>query len=134
MTRFSTALSLLSIASTATAFNPTGPSFLGIAPGLGAKSATPLFAVRTRSANAQDRPRSAPKWTYADDFDAPVLADPQSGTAVLDGQPLVDDECYMGKDGDAEDCVDFDPPKRENLWTNAADKPRGPRKGLSKLL
>jgi hypothetical protein len=24
----------------------------------------------------------------------------------------LDDECYLGKNGDAEDCVDFDPPAR----------------------
>ena len=127
MAPFSTALALLSIASAATAFSPAAPR-LG-----GAASSTPLFA-RPRSANAHDPPRSPPGWTYADDFDAPVLFDPQSGTAVLDGQPVVDDECYTGKNMEFDDCVDFDPPKRENDWTNAADKPRGPRKGLSKLL
>lgn len=89
----------------------------------------------TRSMNSMDQPRKAPKWAFGDDFDAPVLANPQSGTAVMTSEPLVDDECYMGKDGSATDCVDFDPPaKRENLWTNYMDKPRGERKGLSKLL
>ena len=66
----------------------------------------------TRSANAHDRPRSAPKWAFGDDFDAPVLAYPQSGSAVLESEPIVDDECYMGKDGSAADCVDFDPPAK----------------------
>ena len=88
----------------------------------------------TRSMNAMDQLRNTPGWTVADDFDAPVLANPQYGTTALDHEPIVDDECYMGKEGDATDCVDFDPPKRENEWTNYADKPRGERKGLSKLL
>ncbi|KAL9187167.1 hypothetical protein ACHAXT_010887 [Thalassiosira profunda] len=94
----------------------------------------------TRSANAQDQPRTPPRWTFADDFDAPVPNDPQRGTAVLGREPVVDDECYTGKDGGATECVDFDPPHtfRENDWTNAADAPDprrlGPRKGLSKLL
>ncbi|KAL3799390.1 hypothetical protein ACHAW5_004522 [Stephanodiscus triporus] len=66
----------------------------------------------TRSANAQDRPRSAPKWAFGDDFDSPVLANPKSGTTVLDHEPIVDDECYMGKEGRAADCVDFDPPAK----------------------
>ncbi|KAL7518924.1 hypothetical protein ACHAWX_003732 [Stephanocyclus meneghinianus] len=89
---------------------------------------------RTRSMNAMDRVRSPPKWAFGDDFDAPVLSSPQSGTAVMAEAPVVDDECYMGKDGSAADCVDFDPPKRANLWTNYQDKPRGPPKGLTKLL
>ena len=89
---------------------------------------------KTRSMNAMDRDRSTPKWTVADDFDAPVLANPQYGTAELSSAPIVDDECYMGKDGDFGACADFDPPKRENLWTNYQDKPRGERKGLSRFL
>ncbi|KAL3808307.1 hypothetical protein ACHAXA_001924 [Cyclostephanos tholiformis] len=79
----------------------------------------------TRSANAYDRPRSTPKWTVADDFDAPVPAYPKSGTAVLDREPIVDDECYMGKDGGANECVDFDPaPRRTTRSANAYDRPR----------
>ncbi|KAK1736812.1 hypothetical protein QTG54_012257 [Skeletonema marinoi] len=83
--------------------------------------------------NAQDPSRSAPSWTqarpalatYDDDFDAPVPANPQSGTTVLENQPVVDDECYMGANGDFDDCVDFDPPKQANDWTNVMDTPRG---------
>merc|ERR1712232_1247000 len=60
----------------------------------------PVMLKRTRSANAMDQPRPAPKWAFGDDFDAPVLADPQSGTAVIDKAPVVDDECYMGKNDD----------------------------------
>eukprot|EP00985_Skeletonema_marinoi_P000255 scaffold76_cov88-Skeletonema_marinoi.AAC.1 len=63
--------------------------------------------------------------TYSDDFDAPIPANPQSGTTVLDHEPVVDDECYMGANGDFDDCVDFDPPKQANDWTNVMDTPRG---------
>mmetsp|Transcript_12629 Transcript_12629/g.25218 ORF Transcript_12629/g.25218 Transcript_12629/m.25218 type:complete len:320 (-) Transcript_12629:414-1373(-) len=63
--------------------------------------------------------------TYSDDFDAPIPANPQSGTTVLDHEPVVDDECYMGASGDFDDCVDFDPPKQANDWTNVMDTPRG---------
>ena len=52
------------------------------------------------SKNAQDQTRSVPKWTqrrtmdaYNDDFDAPIPANPQSGTTVLENAPIVDDEC-----------------------------------------
>lgn len=89
---------------------------------------------RTRSMNSMDKTRKPPKWAFGDDFDAPVPANPQYGTAVLTSEPVVDDECYMGKDMSAGGCVDFDPPKRENLWTNYMDKPRGEKKGLSKLI
>lgn len=78
----------------------------------------------TRSFNAMDQPRLAPKWAFGDDFDAPVPANPQSGTYVLDGEPVVDDECYMGKDGQADECVDFDPPRRMSDWDNSMDKIR----------
>lgn len=82
----------------------------------------------TRSANAHDRPRSTPRWTVAEDldFDAPVPAYPMSGTAVLDSLPIVDDECYMGKEGGGSECVDFDPysPRRTTRSANAQDRPR----------
>ena len=82
------------------------------------------------SANAQDQPRTAPSWTKAtsyalDDFDAPTPYNPQSASGELDHDPVVDDECYMGANGDFDDCVDFDPPKQANLWTNVLDTPRG---------
>ena len=41
-----------------------------------------------------------------DDFDAPILADPKSAKD-LDHEILVDDECYLGKYGQYDDCVDF---------------------------
>lgn len=44
------------------------------------------------------------------DFDAPVPYSPASASGPLENEPIVDDECYMGKDGDAGVCVDFDPP------------------------
>lgn len=46
-----------------------------------------------------------------DDFDAPSLANPVMSGKVgkLDHDPIVDDECYLGKDNQFDDCVDFDP-------------------------
>jgi hypothetical protein len=45
---------------------------------------------------------------YSDDFDAPVLANPQSASSPLDHEiKVVDDECYLGKYGQYSDCVDF---------------------------
>jgi hypothetical protein len=125
MTRFIGICTLLAITNTA-AFSPAPQT----------PHTTALFATarKTRSMNAMDSDRAIPKWAVGDDFDAPVLANPQYGTAVLSSAPIVDDECYMGKDGDFGACADFDPPKRENLWTNYQDKPRGERKGLSRFL
>ena len=40
------------------------------------------------------------------DFDAPVPYNPQSAKPLAN-TPIVDDECYMGKDGNAGVCVDF---------------------------
>ena len=40
------------------------------------------------------------------DFDAPVPFNPQSASPLAN-TPVVDDECYMGKDGNAGVCVDF---------------------------
>eukprot|EP00985_Skeletonema_marinoi_P019616 scaffold11332_cov119-Skeletonema_marinoi.AAC.1 len=65
-----------------------------------------------RGQKARDLPGWAKKSSYNDDFDAPVPANPQSGTTVLENEPVVDDECYMGAKGDFDDCVDFDPPKQ----------------------
>lgn len=44
-----------------------------------------------------------------DDFDAPILADPVMSGKVgkLDHDPVVDDECYLGKNNAFDDCVDF---------------------------
>lgn len=44
-----------------------------------------------------------------DDFDAPILADPVMSGKVgkLDHDPIVDDECYLGKDNSFDECVDF---------------------------
>ncbi|KAL7428531.1 hypothetical protein ACHAXM_001346 [Skeletonema potamos] len=116
MARFLTALALLPTA--ALAFCPTQTSLRVGYTELGAQ-------------NAQDQARSAPKWTqkrrvYNDDFDAPVLADPQSGTTVLESAPVVDDECYMGANGQLDECADFDPPlKKANRSTNVMDTPKG---------
>mmetsp|Transcript_20758 Transcript_20758/g.30895 ORF Transcript_20758/g.30895 Transcript_20758/m.30895 type:complete len:207 (+) Transcript_20758:516-1136(+) len=108
MARFSIALALLPAA--ALAFSTTTTTSL---------RTTTTTSLSASSQNAQDPSRSAPSWTqarstatYNDDFDAPILANPQSGTTVLENQPVVDDECYMGANLDAEDCVDFDPPKQ----------------------
>mmetsp|Transcript_16192 Transcript_16192/g.32574 ORF Transcript_16192/g.32574 Transcript_16192/m.32574 type:complete len:136 (-) Transcript_16192:151-558(-) len=48
------------------------------------------------------------------DFDAPVINNPVlSGKALTrkagDHDPIVDDECYLGKYGQYDDCVDYDP-------------------------
>ena len=43
------------------------------------------------------------------DFDAPVLNNPQSSSGPLKKEPIVDDECYMGKEGQLDECADFDP-------------------------
>ncbi|KAL7492688.1 hypothetical protein ACHAWT_001791 [Skeletonema menzelii] len=47
------------------------------------------------------------------DFDAPVLKNPvmkSDAPTVLDHDiEVVDDECYLGKYGQYEECVDFDP-------------------------
>ena len=40
-----------------------------------------------------------------DDFNGLQKTTPASTTTMMD-----DDECYLGKDGTADDCVDFDPP------------------------
>ena len=42
------------------------------------------------------------------DFDAPVPYNPQSASPLAN-TPIVDDECYMGKEGQLDDCADFDP-------------------------
>ena len=105
MARFSTtALALLAAATPAAlAFCTTG-------------SKSSIITNLKMSANAQDQPRTAPSWTKAtsyalDDFDAPTPYNPQSASGELTHDPVVDDECYMGANGDFDDCVDFDPPK-----------------------
>jgi hypothetical protein len=39
------------------------------------------------------------------------LGKPKSDLDLSDLESM-DDECYMGKNGDLDDCVDFDPPKK----------------------
>jgi hypothetical protein len=64
----------------------------------------------TRSVNAHDQPRQLPRWAYGDDNDAPTTTSTAPtinwGNAQL---PIVDEDCYLGKDSSAEECVDFDP-------------------------
>mmetsp|Transcript_48800 Transcript_48800/g.72504 ORF Transcript_48800/g.72504 Transcript_48800/m.72504 type:complete len:87 (+) Transcript_48800:277-537(+) len=50
------------------------------------------------------------------DFDAPMyskeaanLSD-SGGSTVLERLMLLEDECYLGKDGTLDECADFDPP------------------------
>ena len=124
MTRLfsTTALTLLAAAT---------PSALAFTTTTTAASKSSINTNLKMSANAQDQPRTAPSWTTAksstleDDFDAPTPYNPQSASGELDHDPVVDDECYMGANGDFDDCVDFDPPKQTNLWTNVLDTPRG---------
>ncbi|KAL7454021.1 hypothetical protein ACHAWC_005654 [Mediolabrus comicus] len=126
MARFSTtALALLAAAT------PFALAFCTITT-VGSKSSSSIITNLQMSANAQDQPRTAPSWTKGaasstleDDFDAPTPYNPQSASGELDHDPVVDDECYMGADGQFDDCVDFDPPKQTNLWTNVLDTPRG---------
>ena len=123
MARFSTtALALLAAAT------PSAMAFCSIT---GSKSSSIITNLKM-SANAQDQPRTAPSWTQSkksfnteDDYDAPTPYNPQSASGELTHDPVVDDECYMGANGDFDDCVDFDPPKQTNLWTNVLDTPRG---------
>ena len=42
------------------------------------------------------------------DFDAPVPYNPQLAKPLAN-TPIVDDECYMGKEGQLDECADFDP-------------------------
>ena len=41
------------------------------------------------------------------DYDAPVLRNPSKASGPLDHEIVVDDECYMGKDGQLNECADF---------------------------
>ena len=41
------------------------------------------------------------------DYDAPVLRSPSKASGPLDHEIVVDDECYMGKDGQLDECADF---------------------------
>merc|ERR1719393_123611 len=81
-------------------------------------------AFVSSSPGARQRGAPALRATEETDFDAPVPFEPQSGTAVLDREPVVDDECYMGKDGCFDDCVDFDPIVQRTRSANAQDQPR----------
>ena len=104
MARFFSICTLLSVTSTATAFCPQSHT----------SRATTLFAIPhdprvSRSMNAMDQNRAAPNWTVGDGYGAPPPSTPAAPAVV-------------------------DPPKRENLWTNYQDKPRGERKGLSRFL
>ena len=51
--------------------------------------------------------RSAATATEDTDFDAPVLNNPVSASGPLDHDIVVDDECYMGNDGQLDECADF---------------------------
>ena len=92
---------------TALALLSAAPSAVAFCPAAPAQRSAALRAERPRSANGMDQDRAVPSWTA-----------PASSAPPADPQPPV-----------------VDPPKRENGWTNAADKPRSyPRTGLSKLL
>ena len=60
-------------------------------------------------AKAED-PSARVKFAAVDDdtdFDAPIPANPAQASGPLAGAPIVDDECYMGKDNELEECADF---------------------------
>ena len=67
------------------------------------------------------------------DYDAPVDRLQASGhlvekaTSVLDHEIVVDDDCYLGKDGSLDECADFDPPAtmRSDLRDQQAKKYAG---------
>mmetsp|Transcript_1953 Transcript_1953/g.4253 ORF Transcript_1953/g.4253 Transcript_1953/m.4253 type:complete len:128 (-) Transcript_1953:244-627(-) len=57
------------------------------------------------------------------DFDAPVLNNPVKASAPKDLDHdilVVDDECYLGKYGQFNECVDFDPMHNVDAQTHAA--------------
>ena len=84
MARFGTVVVFIAAASTATAFSHRHP----------ATHSRP--AVRLSATANEDT-----------DFDAPVLKNPASPTALDHEIVVVDDECYLGKYGQYPDCVDF---------------------------
>ena len=59
------------------------------------------------------------------DFDAPIVE--SSWTWSLDHDIVVDDDCYLGKDGSLDECADFDPPAamRSDLRDQQARKYAG---------
>ena len=67
------------------------------------------------------------------DYDAPVDRLQAAGhlvekaTSVLDHEIVVDDDCYLGKDGSLDECADFDPPAamRSDLRDQQAKKYAG---------
>jgi hypothetical protein len=70
-----------------------------------AAPAVTAFAPTSHSHPRVGRLAAAPQ--YTDDFDAPILANPKSASP-LDHVPVVDnDECYLGKYGQYDECVDF---------------------------
>ena len=83
-----------------------------------------LLAAPGASAFTLNRPVRAARVlalaTEDTDFDAPVLANPQTASGALDHEIVVgDDECYLGKYGQYADCVDF------GEWMGASSLPRG---------
>lgn len=47
------------------------------------------------------------------DYDSPKPINPSQASGPLDHEIVVDDECYMGKDGQLDECVDFG----ENIYS-----------------
>ena len=53
------------------------------------------------------------------DYDAPVLNNPQSSSGPLKKEPIVDDECYMGKEGQLDErWLKDELPYWQGIWTN----------------
>ena len=75
----------------------------------------------------------APVGVVEDDYDAPVDRLKAAGhlvekaTSVLDHEIVLDDDCYLGKDGSLDECADFDPPAamRSDLRDQQARKYAG---------
>ena len=68
--------------------------------------AAPVVTAFTPSTNLRIwRLAAAPE--YSDDFDAPVLANPQTASPLDHEINVEGDECYLGKYGQHDECVDF---------------------------
>jgi len=71
-------------------------------------AATPTLAFVP---SAQRAATSTPMSMAEIDYDAPVLANPMSASGPLDHEIVVDDDCYLGKDAQLNECADWDPPQ-----------------------
>ena len=87
-------------------FHPTAASLLAA---VAFSSSTEAFSPTIDNSRHTSNSILAVGIADEDDFDAPSLANPVMSGKVgkLDHDPIVDDECYLGKDNQFDDCVDF---------------------------